>query len=282
LLIERADELWSFSHLTFQEHFTVQWLIQLPPKTLAKKIANEQWQEVVKQIVKSQQPADRLLRLIKQAVDYSFSNESKLQAFLNRLLQKSASYQANYKSKAIQAFHFALALAFDFTHNLDLALARAQDLNYNLDLALARLHAQNLEDACDSARRGLAHASDLARALVSDFNFAPEPVNQLEQIMVALPISSRENWENFKFWWQANGKHWAKQLGEVRHYYGNISRNYNLELNSTQKQQFQRYYDTNKFLVDLMNIPGAISNTARTEIEDTLLLPYEELQNRDL
>jgi predicted NACHT family NTPase len=29
LLIERADELWSFSHLTFQEHFTLRWLTQL-------------------------------------------------------------------------------------------------------------------------------------------------------------------------------------------------------------------------------------------------------------
>lgn len=69
LLIERADKLWSFSHLTFQEYFTVQWLTRLPSQQLAEKIASPQWKKVVKQLVKSQQPADRLLRLIKQATD---------------------------------------------------------------------------------------------------------------------------------------------------------------------------------------------------------------------
>lgn len=281
LLIERADELWSFSHLTFQEHFTVQWLTQLPSKTLAEKIANEQWQEVIKQIVKSQQPADNLLRLIKQAIDDSISNESNLQHLLKWLLQKPASYQADDKSTAIRAFHFALTLlTFDFTHNLDLALARAQDLNRGLDVPLARVHAQDLEHAYGSACLGLAGAPDLARTLVPDFDFAPESVNQLEQMMVALPVSSTQNWESFKLWWQANAKHWTKQLGQVRRYYGSI--NHNLQFNFTQKKQLQRYYGANKFLVDLMNVPGAISNTVRTEIEDTLLLPCEELQNRDL
>ncbi len=82
LLVERADELWSFSHLTFQEYFTVQWLTQLSSKQLAEKISNQRWQEVMKQLVKSQQPADRLLRLIKQAIDQSIAREPRVQTFL--------------------------------------------------------------------------------------------------------------------------------------------------------------------------------------------------------
>jgi predicted NACHT family NTPase len=279
LLVERADELWSFSHLTFQEHFTVQWLTQLPSKTLAEKIGNEQWQEVVKQIVKSQQPADRLLRLIKQAIDYSISNESRLQHFLKWLLQKSASYQGNYKSTAIRVFYFAFTLAFDFAHNLDLALARAQDLNYNLELSLARAHAQDLEHAYDSACSSFICAQDLSRAVLPDFDFPPEPVNQLKKIMVELPRSSTKDWQSFKSWWQEHGKDWTKQLRNVRRYYNSI--NHNLEFNSIQKKQLQRYYDANKFLVDLMNIPGAISNNVRIDIQNTLLLPCKEFQNQD-
>lgn len=43
LLIERADELWSFSHLTFQEYFTTQWLSRLEPEKLADKISSYRW-----------------------------------------------------------------------------------------------------------------------------------------------------------------------------------------------------------------------------------------------
>ena len=89
LLIERADELWSFSHLTFQEHFTIRWLTQLSAEQLAAKIANKQWQERVKQLVNSQQPADRLVWLIKQAIDQSISNEPILQEFLAWVFKKS-------------------------------------------------------------------------------------------------------------------------------------------------------------------------------------------------
>ena len=44
-----------------------------------------------------------------------------------------------------------------------------------------------------------------------------------------------------------------------------------------QKRQLERYYDANKFLVDLMKIEGAVSDDVRAEIEDTLLLPWAEL-----
>ena len=41
-----------------------------------------------------------------------------------------------------------------------------------------------------------------------------------------------------------------------------------------------RYYDANKFLVELIKIKGAVSDIVCAEIEDTLLLPWDELQRR--
>jgi hypothetical protein len=55
---------------------------------------------------------------------------------------------------------------------------------------------------------------------------------------------------------------------------------HNWRFNAPQKKQLLLYYDANKFLVDLMKIEGAVSDTVRTEVEDTLLLPWEELQRR--
>ncbi|MDJ1181896.1 NACHT domain-containing protein [Roseofilum casamattae] len=93
LLIERADELWSFSHFTIQEYFTVQWLTQLPPHELFQKMTNEQSKKVVKQLVKSQQPADRLLHLIKKSIDQFMRDKTRIAYFLNWLIHESDSVQ---------------------------------------------------------------------------------------------------------------------------------------------------------------------------------------------
>ena len=59
---------------------------------------------------------------------------------------------------------------------------------------------------------------------------------------------------------------------------GNIGHNW--QFNNQQQQELQRYYDANRFLVKLIKIEGAVSHAVRTEIEDSLLLPWDELQRR--
>ena len=305
LLIERADDLWSFSHLTFQEHFTIQWLTQLSPAKLAKKIENRQWQEIVQHLVKSQQPADRLLLLIKQAIDRSITREPSVQIFrkppvqifLNWLFQKSKSTQANYKPATIRAFYYALALALaalgrvhNHTLSLDLALAHvldraldrtlALDCALTLDLALARLldrvHDRVLDFTLDLT---LAQALDLTFSPPIDFKLdstlSSDIKNKLQQLRVELLTSNSQ--KELQQWWQANGAQWLKQLRQLI-----VERDmgYDWQFTDEQKQQLTRYYDTNKFLVELMKIEGAVSDKVRAEIEETLLLPWDELQRR--
>ena len=155
LLIEQADGEWSFSDLSFQEHLTVQWLTQLSAEQLAKKIINQPWQEVVKQLVKSQQPADRLVRLIKQAIEQSIAREPAVQIFLNWLFQKCKPIQANYQPAAIRAFYYGLNLNLDdtFDRTLDPNLNPNLTLDLDLDRALARTlkRALDLDHIFDSA-----------------------------------------------------------------------------------------------------------------------------------
>jgi hypothetical protein len=244
LLIERADELWSFSHLTFQEYFTAQWLNQLQAdQGLADKIADHRWQEVVKLAVTSQQPADRLLQLIKQAIDHSIANKSMFQECLTWVLQKSESVQTNYKPAAIRAFYFdraldrdlnrafvrnralartlacdrdlAYALARDCTLALDLAYGLALDLALarELDGALTRKIVHDRTRALDLARThalDLAFALDLTLVLVRDhaLDLYPELANKLKQLKAALPTFSIQNWNSFQDCWQSNGTQW--------------------------------------------------------------------------
>jgi hypothetical protein len=262
--------------------------------------------------VKSQQPADRLVRLIKQAIDRSIANTPELQKFLTWVLQKAGSVQARYKPAAIRAFYFVraldlactLAFARDFTlafardRALDLAralactlafararvlalalplpldLARVLALDFArvlaLDFALALPLALDLSLARD-LNRALALARDLSRAL------SPELASKLEQLRMALLKVSRGNRE-FQQWWQANGTQWIEQLRQAMIEHRNIGHNW--QFDDAQTQQLQRYYNANKFLVDLMKIKGAVSGKVRAEIEDMLLLPWDELQRR--
>jgi predicted NACHT family NTPase len=317
LLIERADELWSFSHLTFQEYFTVQWLTQLLPEQLADKIANSRWQQVVEQLVKSQQPADQLLRLIKRSIDRSISGELTLNQFLTWVLQKSGSIRTNDKPAALRVLYFALARTLARTLDLDLALALALalDLNRDLDLDLNRDLDLDLNRARDSAlalardldldlalgfnldlnldlnsafnlnldftlARNRDRNRDLALALTLNLALAPsldhELVVKLEELKTQLPLPG--NWQHFQQWQQVQGQQWLERLRHIMIQHRNIGHNW--QFNEQQQQQLQRYYNANHFLVKLMKIDGAVSKEVRAEIEDSLLLPWDELQRR--
>lgn len=315
LLREHAEQQWSFADPTVQEYFTIQWLTQLPAEHLAQKIANPQWQELVKQLTRSQQPADRLLRRIKQAIDQAVARDPAVQTFLNWLLQKCKSTQASYKPTALRAFYYALNFNLDdsFERALDPAINPTLNLDLDLDRALSRTlnRALNLGHAFEIAfnraialNRTLNRASDLNlnrnrtfdrilnqsldrtldlnrtidRALDYTLNCALnlELTNTLQQLRIDLPVAS--HWKGFYEWWRMNGPRWIEQLRHAMMQHRNMGKDW--QFTDEQTQRLENHYTLNKFLVDLMDIKGAVSEQARTEIEDTLLLPCSELKRR--
>jgi len=302
LLIERADELWSFSHLTFQEHFTVQWLIQLMPRQLAKKIANRRWQNVVEQLVKSQQPADRLLRLIKQAVDQLIAQETSIQNLLELSLQKSEFLQTQYEIQVVRAIShtcdltllLALTLSFNFCQALSsseriLTYSHIFGLDINLDFEYARIINCCYElvdmftaDTLTIVKLDLECAIDFAlyKILQNAFNLASildeRLAEHLRQLQGILPASSGAI--ESQSWWKINGSQWTQRLQNILLEYRGFGNSW--QVPKEQRQQLQLYYQSNKFLIDLMNIQGAVSQDCRTEIMEGLLLPWQELQHR--
>jgi hypothetical protein len=53
--------------------------------------------------------------------------------------------------------------------------------------------------------------------------------------------------------------------------YHNIGHDW--QFNNEQQERLQQYYDTNQFLVELLQTSPAVSDAVREEIEATLLLP---------
>lgn len=154
ILVKRAEDIYSFSHLTLQEYLTAQYIddhrrIEL---LVQQHLTDERWREVFLLVAGLMRGgADNLLLLMdKQAQIYL--NTHKLQALLKWAEEITAGSEGNFNPAAKRAVAIHLAHALDRTldralaptlvlaHALDRTLARALALVRNRTLALARAH----------------------------------------------------------------------------------------------------------------------------------------------
>jgi len=112
LLIERAQEVWSFSHLTFQEYLVATWFCkQSSVEYLAKHFIKEQWREVyllASEIIDNPQDVVHFIKKSKEIIDRSFLTTN-LQEFLMGLYQKAEKSKSLLKRGRIRAFYFELS-----------------------------------------------------------------------------------------------------------------------------------------------------------------------------
>ncbi|MBW4613109.1 MAG: NACHT domain-containing NTPase [Desmonostoc vinosum HA7617-LM4] len=282
LLIERAKEIYSFSHLALHEYFTARkFVISDDPnilQSLANHITEISWREVFLLTVGMLDSADKLLQLMKQKIDALLSKDEKLQDYLSWVDSKSSSVKAPYKPAAVRAFYFtlnedpalALALPLDFALarslkipldlNLDLPLNQAFNLPLNQDLALDLALDFALALALDPK---LLPALNLPLNLALDQAHNPELKRSLQQLKDQLPN-------------QENAQAWVDQLTTLMMKYRNIGHNW--KFHPSQTKLLEQYYYANQLLVDCLNSDGYISLKVRQDIENTLLLPANKLK----
>lgn len=177
LLVARAQGIYSFSHLTFQEYFTARNVIfaaSRNPKHLEQvlrelvvHITEKRWREVFLLTAEMLQAADYLLELMKSQVDTLLAEDEQLQKILTWGREKSDSVDVPYKFSAVRSFYFDLSLALSLALDLDHAriLDRALSLALDLDLSLVRTLDLSLT-------RALVRALSLDRALDHDLSLA--------------------------------------------------------------------------------------------------------------
>ncbi len=288
LLVERAREIYSFSHLTFQEYLTARNFVatsdpQILDKNLVKLVSHmheSRWHEVFLLTTGMLANADALMQLMQQHSNNLMATDE-LQQFLVWLHQKSLSVEAPYKSTGIHAFYLTLVLPSDLTlaRNLSLALAIDPRLAGNLapdlalDLALTRVLSLSHAMPCDPVEQVLV----LSFALPDERTVSCDPRLQrsLQQLKEQLPALDQGR-ERLKEWWSYNGQAWANKLRCLILQYRNIGHQW--QFSKQQKQDIQQYYAAHQLLVDCLNSAPKMTPQVRKEIEETLLLPITEIE----
>ncbi|MEH1827623.1 MAG: NACHT domain-containing NTPase [Nostoc sp.] len=293
LLVQRAQEIYSFSHLTLQKYFTARKFVEFPQvptwNNLVNHITEKRWQEVFLLTVGMLPNSDEILQIMKQKIDLLVAEDERLQYFLTWLHQKSSSVSTQYKAAAVRAFYLVCVeqsshRAFVYPSGYDLEYALVGNIAFDPDLALDEFlfstiacineldfaFEHSLNDALDHA-----HAFAIAFDETVDLVVNPKLKQVLQKLKKQLP-SIDSNPEKFREWWQAKGKVWGEQLRDILIKYRNIG--YDWQFDEQQKELLQQYYDVNKLLVDCLNSAADVTSRVREEIEETLLLAIADIE----
>ncbi len=310
LLVERAKNIYSFSHLTFQEYFTARDIIIVRQSSeealqeLVEHIFDKRWREVFLLAVALSSNAERLVLLMKEKIDNLLAEDQALQKYLQWLNEKSIEVDIRYSpgdAQKIQDKYQNIQDKYKFYANLDNLLFRIIYLNLDLDFNrnlnrnlsgdfYRKLYIYLYRNLNFYVYRNLNLSVKFHRNLSRDLYlyFNPNLIlnNNLEQAKkcdpqlyeALLKLKKQLPDEEFKQWWQENGQTWSEDFRNAMIKYQNIGHDW--QFSESQKALLDKYYLANQLLTQCLHHECYVSREVRQYIEETLLLPIAEIEKR--
>lgn len=300
LLVERARDIYSFSHLIFQEYLTAKHIVGSLAtgnhSTLlqagSQHFADPVWRNVLL-LAASLLDIKGLLSTLKQQIDCAL--KERLQPNLNWAAPESAALQQSpypsnpllYHPTAVRAFYFSLIQDQDVSlaERLDHRLLVELEPNLLLDLELTRILAvgRSLTTTATAPQILKLHQS---LEMDQHFQVSPTLAHSIRALQAQFPIEQADTLMN---WWQVQGQNWLRDLGktlleewqeqgqhwqmQLRHclkQYRNLAEDW--QFSQQHRSRLQQYYRVHTFLLDCLQGDRQVTDTYRQQLEATLLL----------
>jgi predicted NACHT family NTPase len=318
LLVSRAQGIYSFSHLTFQEYFTARTIAaRCSPyvaedatlQGLIQQVTDKRWREIFLLVAEMLPSADCFLKLMKRHIDGLVGQEETLQQFLGWAQEKAASVNTSYKSAAVRALYMYCTRIY-YIHDLVDYVARSLDrtldfdLNYSTDLRIdhALNNALNLESSLaldlfltqtlEFAEQSLVFYLNQSSAL--DYDYYNLDLSYVLNHILSLNLDPKfcQTLQDLKAQFQLSDseedfsafKIWwnAQGQGWVEALWSAMIQyrniGYDWSFTSVQDELLEQYLKANLLLINCLNSNCYVSRSVRAEIEDKLLLPIAEIE----
>jgi NACHT domain len=295
VLIERAQKIWSFSHLTFQEYLVAKWFCTQTNLTgLVNATTDHYWREVFLLVNEMSSDVEKFLLAIKSEIDLLSESSSMLTNFLTWLCNKSlivkTEIKTPYSPAIVRAFYFERCLLYFFSHY---GLANRAGCPKGgvirdvmaLDSCLIHTFYEGISCWLGGRDCFLGDVENIVSHFVKVFdvnccqNAREDNLKQfLEDLRDRLP-SSDDDLEACFRWWAQNGRVWLSNLYKAIEYRKLIWIN-GKQLSEEEKNHFRKYHTLNWLLLDCLNSSYSVTSNVRQEIQETLLLPIAEIEKR--
>ncbi|MBH8577020.1 NACHT domain-containing protein [Nostocaceae cyanobacterium CENA369] len=186
ILVERAEDIFSFSHLTLQEYLTAQYIDdhRQIEKLVTEHLTDERWKEVfllVAGLMRS--GADELLLLMEKEAQ-KYINTPKLQALLNWVEQATTGSKGNFKPVGKRTVAIANANANANAYAIAYAIANVNLYAIAYAYAIANAEANAYAYAIAKAIEYIRQLEELKIFNNIDFTML---IDQLKQLQAKIP-----------------------------------------------------------------------------------------------
>jgi len=292
IFVERAQKIYSFSHLTFQEYFTAKYLAENPKaiKQLMTHCTDKRWREVflLTASLLDEDNADEFFTEFQRTLVEMVREDESFVKLLVWAKDKAATIQSDDKPAAIRSVY--IFLAFAFALDLARALAHALDLDsdFTLELVLVLAHAHALDlpdflkidylltiallisekwegldngdfDDFQEQRYTIPRLIKFLDESVAECQIFPDLYAELRNLTVPNENDRQAVWQAF-----------TKQLRDIMQRHRNIGHEW--DLTWEQREKLESYLEANRLLVECLKF-ALVSD--RRAIEDKVLLLSE-------
>ena len=224
ILVERAEEVYSFSHLTLQEYLTAQYIADnnLIEQLVTDHLSDERWREVfllVTGLVRSKNGADDLLLLMEKKAQKYITNTPKLQGLLQWADAATKDSEGDFKPVGKRAAAMALAYANAYAIANAKVYANANAYAYAIAKAYANAYAKAIAKAYPIAK-AYANAKAYAKVIalgnakvIALGNPLGNAIAKANAYAYALTIALAEELKKIKIFKEVN---WTELIAQLR------------------------------------------------------------------